>query len=120
MPTKSRELPVVRAARRLSSISNLFRNLRSQNLNFFYGRRHREKIWSLRHECFGNGPVKVTLPARLIVKAIDYAERSWAEPQREPQRSGRFLIRQLKTLLQEGGDFFFLPGFRLKSYKQSK
>src|SRR5512147_1333247 len=103
---------------RSHGVSNLQRKLGSQNLCLLYGRRHGQEMRGVGHQCFGNGPVEVSLPSRLIGKRIDYGERGWAQAQREPQRSGRFLICQLKTLSQEGGDLFFLPRFRLKSYKQ--
>jgi hypothetical protein len=72
------------------------------------------------HERFGNGPVQVSLPSRLIGKRIEYGERGWAQAQREPLQSGRFLICHLETLPQEGGNLFLLAGLCLKSYKQSK
>ena len=86
---------------------------------FLYGRRRCQKIRGVGKKCFGNVPVEVSLPSRLIGKRIEYAECGWAQTQREPQRSGRFLMRHLKTLFQEGGDVFFPPGFRFKPYKQS-
>ena len=98
----------------------LMRQLGSQHLMFFYGRRRGQEFRGLGKKRLGNGPVKVRLPSRLIGKRIEYSERGWSQAQREPQRSGRLLICQLKTLLQEGGDLFFLPGFCLKPYKQSK
>ena len=53
------------------------------------------------------------MPSRLIGKRIDHGERGWAQAQREPQRRGRFLICQFKTLHQEGGDLFLDDVFDL-------
>ena len=74
----------------LSCISKLLRKLGSQNLCFFYGGRHGQEISSVGHECFGNGPVEVSLPSRLIGEhASNMANVD--EPRRSANHSsGRF------------------------------
>src|SRR5262249_6318294 len=97
----------------------LLRELGAEDLCFLDGGRRGQQFGGDLHECFGNRAVEVSLPSRLIGKRVEYGERRSAQAQREPQFGGRFLIRQLKTLRQEGGDFILRPRFRLQSNKQS-
>src|SRR5215813_2936177 len=60
------------------------------------------------------------LPSGFVIKCIEYAERGWAQAQREPEWGRRLLICHLKTLLQEGGDLFFFTRLRLKANKQTE
>src|SRR5215813_260636 len=60
------------------------------------------------------------LPSCFVIKCIEYAERGWAQAQREPEWGRRLLICHLKTLLQEGGDLFFFTGLRLEANKQTE
>ena len=48
------------------------------------------------------------LPAGFVFERIEDAECGRAEAEREPERGRRFLIRELKALLQEGGYFVLL------------
>src|SRR5215468_7998299 len=60
------------------------------------------------------------LPSCFVIPCIEYAERGWAQAQREPEWRRRLLICHLKTLLQEGGDLFFFTGLRLEANKQTE
>ena len=68
---------------------------------------------------FAIGPFEMCLPARFILERVEDRKRGRAEPQREPQRRRRFLIGELKALLQERGDFRFLARLCLESHEQT-
>src|ERR1700721_1139688 len=54
---------------------------------------------SLRHECFGNGSVEMSLPSRFICESIEDSKASVSESKRKPHGSRRLLVRELESLL---------------------
>src|SRR3954468_11405871 len=86
------------------------------HLNFFDRRRCSQELGRLLHQCGCDGAREMCLPSSLITENVKDAERRFAEPQGEPRRSCRLLLRQRESIVQELLQFSFFPGLCFQFY----